>query len=202
LAHRNIIPFLGITPTPFQLISEWMPNGDLIEYIKKHSTADRLRLVCVPAVVFDLCLFSHQLSDVATGLHFLHSLNVVHGNLKGVRGCLKPRFVTILTRVKSNVLVDATIRARITDFGPATAAQNLDSIRSASEDHGRAAQWTAPEILSEKGTFSKEADVFSFAMVMIEVGYEWVVLVELWLTVIPCHHRGLPAPLRLIIALK
>jgi len=149
-----------------------------------------------------LCLISayspHQLSDVAAGLHFLHSLNVVHGNLKGVRECLKPRFVTILTRAKSNVLVDATIRARITDFGPATATRNLDFIRSASEGHGRAAQWTAPEILSEKGTPSKEADVFSFAMVMIEVGYEWVV-VELWFTVIPYCHRDLPARLHLII---
>jgi len=139
---------------------------------------------------------------VAAGLHFLHSLNVVHGNLKAVHDFLKSRFVTVLTRVKSNVLVDATIRARITDFGPATATQNLDSIRSASEGHGRAAQWTAPEILSEKGTFSKEADVFSFAMVMIEVSYEWVVLVELWFTVIPYRHRDLPARLHLIIVLK
>ena len=88
-------------------------------------------------------------------------------------------FCDVLTRAKSNVLVDATMRARITDFGPATAAQNLHSIRSASEGHGRAAQWIAPEILSEGRTFSKEADIFSFAMVMIEVSYEWVVLVEL-----------------------
>jgi len=139
---------------------------------------------------------------VATGLNFLHSLDVVHGNLKGVRGCLKPRFVTILMRVKSNVLVDATIRARITDFGPATAAQSLDSIRSASEDHGRAVQWTAPEILSEKGTFSREADVFSFAMVMIEVSYGWVVLAELWFTVVPYRHRDLPARLHLVIVLR
>ena len=97
--------------------------------------------------------------------------------------------------------MDATIRARITDFGPATATQNLDSIRSTSEGYGRAAQWTAPEILSEKGTFSKEADVFSFAIVMIEVRYEWV-LVELWFTVIPYRHRDLPARLHLIIVLK
>ena len=56
LEHRSIIPFLGITPTPLQLVSEWMPNGDLIEYIKKHLSADRLRLVCIPAVTFGPCL--------------------------------------------------------------------------------------------------------------------------------------------------
>jgi len=87
--------------------------------------------------------------------------------------------MTVLMRVQSNVFVDATIRARITDFGLAAASRNLGFIRNNPEGRGRAAQWTAPEILSEKGSFSKEADVFSFAMVTIEVGYEWVVLVEI-----------------------
>ena len=59
--------------------------------------------------------------------------------------------------------------ARISDFGLATIAQDFDSMRSMSEDHGHTARWTAPEILKETGTYSKEADVFSFAMVMIEV---------------------------------
>jgi len=71
--------------------------------------------------------------------------------------------------------VDAAGRGRITDFGLAMVTQNLDSIRSTPEDHGR----NVSEILNEKGTFSKEADIFSFAMVMIEVRYEWAVFVEL-----------------------
>ena len=78
-------------------------------------------------------------------------------------------FTTGLTRVQPNILVDDTGHARITDFGLATVTQNLDSIRSASEDQGNTARWTAPEILTEQGTYSKEADIFSFAMVMIEV---------------------------------
>jgi len=45
LEHPNIVPFLGITSTPLQLISEWMPGGDLTEYIRKHPDTDRLRLV-------------------------------------------------------------------------------------------------------------------------------------------------------------
>ena len=28
----------------------------------------------------------HQLSDAAGGLNYLHSCNVIHGGLKGVRG--------------------------------------------------------------------------------------------------------------------
>jgi serine/threonine protein kinase len=66
--------------------------------------------------------------------------------------------------------VDSAGHARITDFGLARVTQNLDSMRSASDDHGHTLRWTAPEILNNQGTYSKEADVFSFAMVMIEVG--------------------------------
>lgn len=67
-----------------------------------------------------------------------------------------------------HILVDNSGRARIADFGLATITQNLDSIRSASLQHGCSPRWTAPEILDGK-RYSKEADIFSFAMVMIEV---------------------------------
>ena len=81
-------------------------------------------------------------------------------------------FTTVLTYLQPNILVDATGRARITDFGLATVTQNLDSIRSASDDRGHTARWTAPEILNEEGTYSKEADIFAFAMVTIEVRHK------------------------------
>ena len=51
LKHPNILSLLGVTVTPFQLISNWMPGGDLSGYIKKNPNADRLKLVGVPPVV-------------------------------------------------------------------------------------------------------------------------------------------------------
>ena len=74
----------------------------------------------------------------------------------------------ILTPDQPNVLVDGSGHARIADFGFATVTQNLDSIPSASGHHCHTPRWTAPEVLKE-GTYSKEGDIFSFAMVMIEV---------------------------------
>ena len=51
LTHPNILPLLGVTLTPFQLISSWMPGGNLSTYIKKNPDADRIGLVRAPPVV-------------------------------------------------------------------------------------------------------------------------------------------------------
>ena len=56
LKHKNIVPLICISMTPFQLISEWMPGGDLTEYVGKHPEADRLSLVSVPLSALDQAL--------------------------------------------------------------------------------------------------------------------------------------------------
>jgi len=63
-------------------------------------------------------------------------------------------------------MVDASGCARITDFG---LAQDHGAVGRSDTTAAGTARWTAPEILEDKGTLSKEADVFSFAMVMVEV---------------------------------
>ena len=63
-------------------------------------------------------------------------------------------------------MVDAFGCARITDFG---LAQDQRTVEETEITSVGTARWTAPEILEDKGTLSKEADVFSFAMVMVEV---------------------------------
>jgi len=134
LSHRNIVPLRGVTIDLFQLVSDWMPGGELSNYIKENPDVDRLGL----------------LSDVAEGLRYLHSRNMIHGDLKG-----------------PNILVDDSGCARITDFGLARVTQSPDTMWSASR-RGNTPRWAAPEVLDEK-PHSKEADVYSFAMVMIEV---------------------------------
>ena len=53
--------------------------------------------------------------------------------------------------------------------------QNLDLMQSTPNDQGHLhiTRWTAPEILNEQGTYTREGDVFSFAMVTIEVRRGW-----------------------------
>jgi len=88
------------------------------------------------------------------------------------------RPTTVLTGAKPNILMDAASNPRITDFGLAAVARNLDSVRNTSGDRGHTPRWTAPEVLEGKVAYSKEADVFSFAMIMIEVRYEWVTFID------------------------
>ena len=112
------------------------------------------------------------MTDVADGLSHLHSRNVVHGDLKGVGDCSETCPIIALTPNQPSILVDNFGRARITDFGLATVIQNRDSIGSGSDEDGPTARWIAPETLNDdQGSYGKPADIFAFAMVIIEVRY-------------------------------
>ena len=45
LTHANIVPFIGVTFNPLQIVSEWMSNGNLTAYVKSNPRADRIILV-------------------------------------------------------------------------------------------------------------------------------------------------------------
>ena len=64
--------------------------------------------------------------------------------------------------------MDADGHARITGFRPAAIAEDVDSEQTIFDQRAGGNQWSAPEVL-EGGAASKEADIFSLAMVMIEV---------------------------------
>ena len=79
------------------------------------------------------------------------------------------RRVLIPIGSKANVLIDKNDHARLTDFGLASINREENSTLSP-QDRGAAGTttWAAPEIL-EGGAVSKEGDVFTFAMVTVEV---------------------------------
>lgn len=39
LNHPNIVPFKGVTFDPLQLVSEWMPGGELRHHVKNNPDA-------------------------------------------------------------------------------------------------------------------------------------------------------------------
>ena len=60
--------------------------------------------------------------------------------------------------------------ARIVDFGSATVVRDTISLDSTSHERGITARYTSPELLKGNAGYSREADVFGFGTVMIEVG--------------------------------
>ena len=52
LTHENVLPFLGIETSIFQLalVYDWCDNGNIVQYLESHPNASRPKLVTVPPV--------------------------------------------------------------------------------------------------------------------------------------------------------
>ena len=91
------------------------------------------------------------------------------------KGCvIFPRFIPtiVLTSGQPNILVDDAGCPRITDFALPMFPFDKDPPESPTDELNHTIRWTAPEVLGGNETCtSKAADVFSFAMVMIEVRF-------------------------------
>ena len=91
LIHENVLPFHGVDMSIFQLalVYDWGHNGNVIQYLKSHPNASRAKLVTVP-----LCFARDPSSYYPPSYYrlpkdsniYLHSLDIVHGVLKGVSG--------------------------------------------------------------------------------------------------------------------
>ena len=45
LGYLNIVPFIGVTTNPLQIVLEWMLNGTLVEFVEKNPGAKQINLV-------------------------------------------------------------------------------------------------------------------------------------------------------------
>ncbi|KXN85744.1 hypothetical protein AN958_10927 [Leucoagaricus sp. SymC.cos] len=71
LDHVNILPFFGVhcsdgNQDDIYLVSAWMTNGNLLDYLQENPDVDRLLLM----------------RDVVLGVEYLHTRMIVHGDLK------------------------------------------------------------------------------------------------------------------------
>jgi serine/threonine protein kinase len=67
------------------VVSPWMPDGDLLQYLQKIPGANRAEIVRVHVgrAKSILNLISKMIG-IAEGLSYLHFNDVVHGDMKGV----------------------------------------------------------------------------------------------------------------------
>lgn len=147
LHHENIVPLLGIASgfgpdNSISMVSTWFTNGTLTSYLAgQHDTLHRRQR-------FEL------LRDIAAGVQYLHTSQVVHGDLSG-----------------NNVLINGQGKACLTDFGLSTASGGFQgtSYFGQAGRHG-AIRWVAPEIIIGAGQHSTfDSDVYSFGSIMLQV---------------------------------
>ncbi|KZP07307.1 kinase-like protein [Athelia psychrophila] len=155
LCHPNIVPLLGLTTdfgNPFRpnlpgMVSPWMINGNLMAFVKGRdlNIAQLLKLLC----------------DVATGLAYLHSSLIIHGDL-----------------TPANVLIDENYNACLTDFGLSTLTGGLEGTSYWTSTIGGAMRWRAPELVPDihyeataafEPRLTTECDIYSYGQILLQI---------------------------------
>ncbi|KAJ6540839.1 kinase-like domain-containing protein [Mycena vulgaris] len=148
LRHRYIVPLIGIDrdtfPSSFCMVSPWMKHGTVLKYLRDRGRGDIHRL----------------LLEIAHGLEYLHSIKLVHGDLRG-----------------TNILISDKGSACLSDFGLATSISDADSATGLTSSSNRAGsiRWFAPELISptdfghEKFTRTPASDVYAYGCVCLEL---------------------------------
>jgi len=146
LEHQHILPFIGLDAGTFPgficMVSPWMIHGTILQHIKNTnpSAGDMGRYV----------------SQIAQGIEYLHSRNIVHGDLRG-----------------GNIFVDEGWGIRIADFGLSVFS---DATMESNSGNSRGTlRWMAPELHFPKHfgldgfrqTYA--SDIYAFACTCLEI---------------------------------
>ncbi|KAG8730122.1 GTP-binding protein Rho1, partial [Ceratobasidium sp. 414] len=139
--HENVLELFGLTQHRGKLavVSPWMENGNLRQYLTKNPDVDRL----------DLCI------QITKGLTYLHQRNMrkVHGDLKGANVLISETGVAKLADFGNTRLGEQTLQLT-------TRTSTPYSLRWAYH-------FQAPEIL-ENSPCSMAADIYALGMTIYE----------------------------------
>lgn len=110
-----------------------------------------------------------KLRNIVDGLQHMHSLGVVHGDLKAVSFAHQPTIHLLMLSSKANILINDRHEACLADFGLSTVLHGSASLTGTKGT----LRWMAPELISspdpEGGVPSCASDVYALAMVFYEV---------------------------------
>ncbi|KAH8835758.1 kinase-like domain-containing protein [Flagelloscypha sp. PMI_526] len=141
LDHPNIVQYLGFEETPANLsiFLEYVPGGSIGSCLLRHGK-------------FDEPVTKHFTSQILDGLHYLHSKNILHRDLKA-----------------DNILVEHGGVCKISDFG--ISKRMTDDLSGGAQTAMQGTVfWMAPEVIStaEKG-YNSKVDIWSVGCVVLEM---------------------------------
>lgn len=124
---------------PFLIVSEYMPRGNLIDFLRKFDTK---QILTIPALLY-LTL------DIANGMDYLQKQNIIHRDLAA-----------------RNILIGANFELKVSDFG--LSRKMIGDSYKSERGTKFPIRWTAMESL-RTNIFSLKSDVWSFGIVLWEV---------------------------------
>eukprot|EP01117_Protostelium_nocturnum_P012030 TRINITY_DN4404_c0_g1_i1.p1 TRINITY_DN4404_c0_g1~~TRINITY_DN4404_c0_g1_i1.p1 ORF type:complete len:1716 (-),score=556.93 TRINITY_DN4404_c0_g1_i1:204-5351(-) len=138
LNHPNIVRLLGLTTSNNQtfMVVEFAQNGSLDSYLRSSGRSDELSNNVLINMAF----------DVVKGMMYLEKRGVIHRDLSA-----------------RNLLVDASVHLKISDFG---LSKENDFYEAKSKVIPY--KWTAPEVITEQRS-TIASDVWSFGIVVWEI---------------------------------
>jgi mitogen-activated protein kinase kinase kinase 7 len=144
LDHPNIIRMIGVAWNTLQnlyMVIEFLENGDLQDYLKKHGTEMSWEKEKMQIAI-----------DIMSGLSYLHHLHppVIHRDIKS-----------------RNVLLSSELEAKLIDFGISRNEKRHKERNQLTAGVGTP-YWTAPEIL-KGSSYNEKADIYSFGVVLSEM---------------------------------
>ncbi|KAJ7913021.1 kinase-like domain-containing protein [Mycena leptocephala] len=157
LDNIHVAKFYGVAEVGGRpaLILQWCSQGTATYYLKGKSLDERLRVIL----------------SLATGLAYVHSRNVVHGDLKGVS------FFAFLAyhRLQSNVLISNEGDAVLSDFGLSRTLERNTGYTTSTYSTAGSLNWLSPELIrlwfqtEEARVKTLASDVWAFACTVYEL---------------------------------
>ncbi|KAG8921414.1 hypothetical protein FRC02_000248 [Tulasnella sp. 418] len=149
LHHPNIVPLLGYaldSRGTLGLVSPWYPNGNVADYLRSTPSSSTQRA--------SINLIYLQMRDIANGLAYLHSIPMVHGDLKA-----------------TNVFVTEGCRASLGDFGMSRIldeALHVHGLTTSQAYTGGTVRYMAPELVIENPK-SSASDIWAFGCLVMQI---------------------------------